>query len=80
MNVGGVTSAVHVTVREVVDVLLQASFAVNVLVWERSQLLLITEPSDEVIVGVPHASVAAAVPNAAVIAVAEGLHPNGTLT
>jgi hypothetical protein len=38
--VGGVTSAVHVAVRDVVAVLLQASVAVNVLVWDRPQPVL----------------------------------------
>ena len=35
MKVGGVESSVHVTVRDVVEVLLQPSFAVNVLVCEQ---------------------------------------------
>lgn len=34
VKVGGVRSAVHVTVRDVVDVLPQASLAVNVLVCD----------------------------------------------
>jgi len=38
--VGPVTSAVHVAVREVVTVLLQASVAVNVLVCDRKHPLL----------------------------------------
>jgi hypothetical protein len=59
--------------------LLQASLTVNVLVWERSQLLLTTEPSDDVIVVVPQASVADADPNAPVIAVEVGLHPSVTV-
>ena len=58
--------------------MLQASLTVNVLVWERSQLLLTTEPSDDVIVVVPQASVADADPNAPVIAVEVGLHPSVT--
>jgi hypothetical protein len=61
-----------------VDVLLHASIAVNVLVCDLLQVPL-TEPSDELIVGVAQASVAVAVPNAAVIAVDEGLHPNATV-
>jgi hypothetical protein len=63
VKVGGVLSSVHVTVLEVVAVLLQASLAVNVLVSERSQTLLTTKPSDDVIVTAPHASVAVAVPS-----------------
>ena len=76
MKVGGVTSTVHVTVLDVVDVLLQASRAVNVLVCERSQVLLTIKPSDEVIVTAPHASVAVAVPSEP--EGFAGLHPNGT--
>ena len=40
VNDGPVLSLVHVTVLEIVDVLLQASFAVNVLVCERPQPVL----------------------------------------
>jgi hypothetical protein len=76
--VGGVISTVHVTVLEVVAVLLQASLAVNVLVCEREQTLLMTNPSLAVIVVEPHASVAVAVPNAGVISDEAGLHPKGT--
>jgi hypothetical protein len=78
VKVGEVTSDVHKIVREAVAELPQASMAVNVLVCERAQTLLITEPSDEVIVDVAHASVAVAVPNAEVIADEVGLHPNET--
>ena len=78
MKVGGVLSSVHVTVLEVVAVLLQASLAVNVLVSERSQPLLTIEPSDEVMVTAPHASVAVAVPSEP--EGVAGLHPNGTFT
>ena len=74
--VGGVTSDIHVTVREAVDVLPQSSLAVHVLVCERLQPLLLTAPSFEVSVGMPHASVAVAVPSAPVISDAPGLHPN----
>jgi hypothetical protein len=74
VNTGAVTSAVHVTVREAVDVLPQASLAVNVLVCERLQPLLVRAPSLEVTVGVPQASVAVAVPNAPFISLADGLH------
>jgi hypothetical protein len=74
--VGGVISTVHVTVLEVVAVLLQASIAVNVLVSDRSQPLLTIKPSDEVMVTAPHASVAVAVPSEP--EGLPGLHPNGT--
>ena len=40
VSVGGVTSSVHVAVRDVVDVLPQPSVAVNVLVCEREHPLL----------------------------------------
>ena len=63
VNVGGVTSSVHVTVLAAVDVLLHPSFAVKVLFIERLHPLLTTEPSEEVIVTGPQASVAVAVPN-----------------
>ena len=63
MKTGAVTSTLHVTVLEIVAVLLHASLAVNVLVCERPQTLLITAPSDEVIVTAPHPSVAVAVPS-----------------
>ena len=76
VKVGGVLSSVHDTVLEVVAVLLQASLAVNVLVSERSQLLLTTEPSDEVMVTAPHPSVAVAVPSDP--EGFAGLHPNAT--
>ena len=69
-------SSVHLTVLEVVDVLLQASLAVNVLVMERSQPELWTEPSVDVIVTAPQPSVAAAVPKEPLGA--PGLHPNRT--
>ena len=69
-------STVHVTVRDTVAVLLQASLAVKVLVCVRSQPLVTIEPSDELIVGAPQASVAVAVPSEP--AGLEGLHPNGT--
>src|SRR6185436_2548244 len=74
--VGGVASLVHVTVLAAVAVLPQASTAVNVLVCERPQLLLLTDPSDEVIlVTAPQASVAVAEPRAALISDAAGLQP-----
>ena len=67
-------SDIHLTVLDVVAVLLQASLAVNVLVLERSQPLLCTVPSLEVIETAPHASVAVAVPSEA--SGLAGLHPN----
>jgi len=73
-----VLSNVHVTVLDVVEVLLQASLAVNVLVWDLPQLLLCKAPSENVTVVGPHASVAVAVPSAAVISVAAGLHPRAS--
>ena len=63
MNPGGVTSSVHLTVLDFVDVLLHPSVAVNVLALERLHPLLTTAPSDEVIVTAPQPSVAVAVPN-----------------
>src|SRR4030095_11414232 len=76
VRVGAVTSAVHVAVRDAVEVFPQASIALNVLVCEREQPSLVTLPSLEVTVGLPHASVAEAVPNAPFISPAEGLHPS----
>jgi len=72
---GGVTSTVQVTVRDAVDVLLQASVAVKVLVCERVQPEFVTAPSVEVTVDAPHPSVAVAVPSAASIWAGVGLHP-----
>jgi hypothetical protein len=64
VNPGAVTSSVHVTVLDTVDVLLQASVAVNVLVCERLHPLLTTGPSPDVIVGdAVQKSVAVAVPS-----------------
>ena len=74
MKVGAVRSTVHVTVCDVVAVLLQASLAVNVLVCERLQPVVTIAPSVEVIVTAPHASVAVAVPSEP--AGFDGLHPN----
>ena len=79
MKVGGVLSSVQVTVLDVVDVLLHASIAVNVLVCEREQTLLTIVPSLELIVGVLHASFAVAVPKAVSIAPPLGLQPSPTL-
>ena len=76
---GGVTSAVQVTVLEIVEVLPQPSLAVNVLVCERLQSVLPTEPSlCDIVVG-PQASVAVAPSSAALISEAAGLQPNGTV-
>ena len=75
VNTGGVTSLTHVTVLEVVDVLLQASVAVKVLVCDLVQPTVVIDPSDEVIVGVPQPSVAVALPSAASTAAPVGLHP-----
>jgi hypothetical protein len=75
VNTGGVTSLTHVMVLETVDVLLQASIAVKVLVCDLVQPAVVIDPSDEVIVGVPHPSLAVAKPSAAPIAAPVGLHP-----
>jgi hypothetical protein len=74
--VGPVWSAVHVTVREAVDVFPQASLAVNVLVWLREQLVPLTDPSVGVILGALQPSVAVAVPRAALMSLATGLQPS----
>jgi hypothetical protein len=72
---GGVISLVHVTVREVVAVLLQASLAVNVLVCDLVQVP-VTDPSLGVTDGEPvQLSAAEAEPSAASISDAEGLQP-----
>ena len=63
VNTGGVRSATHLTVRDVVAVLRHPSVAVNVLVLERLQPSLNTAPSDEVMVTAPQTSVADALPN-----------------
>src|SRR6266496_2023741 len=73
--VGAVTSTVHVAVLDAVDVLPQASVAVNVLVCEREHPLLITSPVTDVTVGVLQASDAVAEPRAASIAADVGLQP-----
>ena len=75
VNTGGVRSTVHVTVRETIAVLPQASVAVKVLVCERVHDEVVILPSEEVIVGIPQASEAVAVPSATSIAVVVGLHP-----
>src|SRR5258705_2971513 len=72
---GGTRSEVHVMVLAVVDVLPQASLAVNVLVCVCVHVP-VTGLSVDDTVGVPHASVAVAVPNAALISEAAGLQPS----
>ena len=73
--VGGVVSSFQLTVRDVVDVLLQASTAVNVLVCERPHPVLWIDPSLCVTVVGPQASVALAEPSAKLISDAVGLQP-----
>jgi hypothetical protein len=57
-----VTSAIQVTVRDVVAVLPQPSLAVNVLLCERVHPSLVTPPSLGVMVVAPQLSVAEALP------------------
>lgn len=76
VNVGGVTSCVHVAVLDAVDVLPHSSIADQTLLCDLVQLLLCTGSSLTVIVGTPHASVAVAVPSALLISPADGLHPS----
>ena len=63
VNEGGAWSTIHVTVLDIVELPPHASFAVNVLVWERPHPLLLTAPSLEVIVSAAHASLAVAEPS-----------------
>ena len=70
---GGVISTVQLTVLEIVAVLVHASVAVNVLICDLLQPVLVTSPSLCVIVGVPHTSVAVAEPSA--VASDAGLQP-----
>src|SRR5262245_21176598 len=63
VRVGAVKSKVHVAVRDVVDVLPQASVAVKVLVCDLKHPLLCTAAVVDVTVGVPHSSVAVAPPS-----------------
>jgi hypothetical protein len=74
-SAGGVTSAIHVTVLDAVDVLLHPSIASHVLVCEREHPLLDTDPSLTDIVGAPQPSVAVAVPSAPLISPPDGLQP-----
>ena len=76
VNTGPRLSGVHVIVLDAVAVLPHASLAVNVLVCEREQLLLVILPSLEVMVVLPQASVAVAEPSAALRSAADGLQPN----
>ena len=62
--------------REVVDVLPQASVAVNVLVCVRVQPVVPTEPVVKVTLTIPQLSVAVALPNAASMEAGNGLQPN----
>src|SRR6188768_4391003 len=78
VNVGGIWSAVHLTVLVTVAVLPQPSTAVNILVCEEEQLAVDTAPSVNVTVAVLQPSVADAEPSAAVISVAAGLQPKTT--
>jgi hypothetical protein len=78
LMLGGTRSAVHVTVLEIVEVFPHPSLAVNVLVCEAPQDVVVIVPSTDVIVGVPHPSVAVAVANALLIAVDVGLQPSVT--
>jgi hypothetical protein len=66
---------IHVTVLEVVAVLPQHLFAVNVLVCDALHEVVVIVPSVDVIVVVLQPSVAVAVPSAALISEAEGLQP-----
>lgn len=77
VKTGATLSAIHVTVLDIVAVLLQASLAVNVLDCERPQMLDTTRPSTEVMVTVPHPSSAVAVPSEP--NGSDGLHPRSTV-
>ena len=59
VNAGGVVSSVHVHVLWQVEEFRQASVAVQVIVRERPQVLVLTMlPAEQATVGVLHASVA----------------------
>ena len=75
VNKGGVKSVDQFTVLDAVDILAQASMAVNVLVCVRLHPLLTIAPSEDTSVGAAQASVAVAPPRAAVIENAGGLQP-----
>ena len=74
--IGRVLSDVHLTVRDVVAVLLHPSIAVKVLVLARLQPSEVIAPSEEVIVVAPQLSVALAEPSEPVGSV--GLQPRVT--
>jgi hypothetical protein len=76
VSIGGITSAIHVTILHAVEVLPQPSLAVNVLFCVRVHPSLDTDPSVELTVGTLHPSVAVAVPSALFISPAAGLHPS----
>src|SRR4029079_16392872 len=79
LNVGGVWSAVQETDLDIVDELLQASTAVNVLTCVTTQPAVVAGASlNEILVTAPQPSVADAEPSAAVIAVDKGLQPKAT--
>ena len=72
VRVGPVTSAVHVAVRALVEVLPQPSTAVHILVCDLLHPVLTTAPSDEVNVRVTQLSEADALPSAPLISLAHG--------
>jgi hypothetical protein len=74
--VGGLGTLVHVTVVEAVAVLPQASIAVNVLVSDAEQEVVVIVPSVAETDAVLQPSVAVAVPSAAAISEADGLQPS----
>src|SRR4030095_16685398 len=79
VNVGGVRSEVQLTDLDIVDELLQASTAVNVLTWVTIQFAVVAVASEKVIlVTAPQPSVADALPSAAVISDGAGLQPSVT--
>src|SRR5437868_2595901 len=73
---GGVTSKVHVTVLDEVEVLPQASVAVQIRVCDLSQPLLDAAPSFDNNIAAPQLSVAIALPRAASISAEIGLQPS----
>ena len=75
-NTGTVVLLIQLTVLDAVAVLPHASLAVNVLVRDKLQALLIMLPSLEVMVIPPQASDELAEPSAALITAADGLQPS----
>ena len=73
--VGGLGTLVHVTVVEAVAVLPQASTAINVLVSDAEQEVVVIVPSVAETDAVLQPSVAVAVPSAVAISEADGLQP-----